>query len=442
MSPHLRLIPVFCLAVFAALVVPALAFGVLMPPHAATAGLAYAGAAGRTGDVPAPIPVRKSEISGAPAVPSWAQFPVWQQINGLDWREVVRVSYFSRVPTPNRANTHGAVLATNLLLALLVTLLCGGCAELINHTLSHEQSSLGDLLWRFPPTALLLEVWHTGANGFRTTVPYERISLVWLGAIIFLLYGLIYSFLDRGFTLLSLGSLYLFCAMTITVALVSLAEDAARWWVARQWRVSASVEPQGTRLGLAILAVVISRILGLAPGIVFGSHGRLQVPAGRRFSRRQEQWLVLGGVLSILGLGLGFWIVTYLTDTISATMLFLQGITPLWGVLMGLQNLYLLIFIVALQTAFFQMIPLGVTCGGEIYRWNRLLWAILFACMTFVLAHTQLNPGEAALDIFNQVEIQILTSGLALLVLTTLSIWAYFRRRPTPPAKTSKTAAE
>ncbi|MBI3941689.1 MAG: hypothetical protein HY326_01635, partial [Chloroflexi bacterium] len=391
------------------------------------------------------IPILKAGMSGASGMPKASQgphipqFATWQQMSGVDWREIVRVAFFARVPTPNRVNTQGQVLATNLVLALLVTLVCGVCAEVLSHTLTHEQSSLENLLWRFPPTAVLLATWHAGTDSIRASNLYKRGSGVWLGAGIFLLYGLIFSFLDRDFTRFGPGSLYLFCAMTVSVALVSLAEDAARWWLARQWRVPASIEPRGTRLGLAVLAVVISRMLGMVPGILFGSYGRLHVPAAGKFSRRQAHWLALGGVLVILGLGLGFWVVTILTDTTSAAMLFLQGITPLWATLMGLQNLYLLIFIVALQTAFFQMVPVVTAAGGEIYRWNRLLWSVLFTCITFVLVHTQLNPGKVALDSFSQGEIQVLAIGLALLLITTLSIWGYFRGRPTPQAEISKT---
>jgi len=229
--------------------------------------------------------------------------------------------------------------------------------------------------------------------------------------------------------------------MILAVGLAGLGDDVAQWRAARRRGLAADLGLRPANLLLVIASAAISRTFLLVPGIMFGMPEAFEIDR-KRLDGRTDAYLQRVSAATIAGVGLGAWALTAPT----ALVLQVAGLPRLLAVpLGGIESCLLLVYAVAVQNAFLQMLGLPESIGLALRQRSRVLWAIALLLITFVFLHTLLNPQGDLARALATTNIQFFLATIGLFVLGTAGVWLYFRnRRPavaTVPAGTAQGAA-
>jgi hypothetical protein len=246
--------------------------------------------------------------------------------------------------------------------------------------------------------------------------------LMWPG---FALAAILGAFVDPDFGL-NLMSLRLVGSLFLSFLLFNL----AAWWVVR--RVAVRLQPDSDpylrfrwgSLILVVVAVLIARLLGLEPGVIFG------LVAGIAYVTTLQA--AKSAIVTIVGsaFGLALAIVAWIGYSILAPIPvdhaayvflveFLAGVT-----VKGVSTLPL------------ALLPLGSLDGAKLFGWRKAVWAICYlvglAAFMVVLATVPKSWGEVP-DFLRWVWI------FGAYALVALVIWivntVQLKRRPLPPEK-------
>ena len=141
---------------------------------------------------------------------------------------------------------------------------------------------------------------------------------------------------------------------------------------------------------LVALCVAISRSLGFLPGYVIGLPAGLSTPYTTRgiiasqASRARDAAIGRSAVMAALVAGALAWLLSWPLEALS--------------VVSGIQSALLAVFLIALQFALFDLLPIASTTGRLWFEQHRLTWGVVFAAVAFVALHTLFNPNRAGLD--------------------------------------------
>ena len=227
---------------------------------------------------------------------------------------------------------------------------------------------------------------------------------------------IIAGFVDPGFGF-NLGSL----RMLVSVALAFVIQNLVGWWlVGRALRITDPDLKPGIRfkfgsLPILLVAVVVSRLVGFEPGMVFGllvglSFGAelaktkqarvVLVGAGYAFGLAMVVWLGYSIVTSIAGSDPGFW-GTFASE-------FLSGLA-----VSGIASLPV------------ALLPMAFTEGGALFAWRKGVWALCYAIGLFsffvILLPLPFSWGEVSTPLATWVGLYIAYAVLA------IGVWAWFR---------------
>lgn len=334
---------------------------------------------------------------------------------------IERRPLFAIVPLPQEISRRSEVISTNLILALLFTAAIGACAALLNRLWREHEADVRRWLAALRAGWLLQaigRVWQLSIRRTLLTLPFALLTLA--------LFGLIFALLERGLNLLSAEGIQLALMLALAVGVVSLGGEFAGRLVGR---LSGARHRPGIRpanLLVAGVAVALSHAAGLNPGIMFGGMG--DSFAGTQPHSAQPQ--ARGGVRALIALaavaliGTLGWLATGTLADIGRQTLDPEALR-IYGPIASLgQTLALAVFVVAAQTAFFHLLPFWGTAGRRVFRWNAALWALLFASVSFVVAHTLINPRGGLLATPN---VRAVVYCTAALIAFTLIVWAFFR---------------
>ena len=329
---------------------------------------------------------------------------------------------FANVPLPQEVSRRPDVIATNVVLAIILTLAFGTAATVLNNIVREQGGTFLDWLKavHFGWLANLI------MSGSKRAIHRGCLGLPII-MLIFAMYGIIFATLEPGTSILSPDGVQLAIALAMSVGLISLGGDAARRWLARLWHSKSRYGVHPASLLLAIGTTVMSRVFRLSPGILFGVPGGAEIELGKEGKRIREIILAFTTLATVLVLGAFGWIATGIiaqvgTRTVNADIL------TFWGPIARFaQTIGLAIFVLAVQTAFFDMIPLGATLGGKICRWSGIAWTITFVPMAFIFTHTILNPNSDFLSAFQSANVRATVFLTAALVIVTLFVWLYVR---------------
>jgi len=122
---------------------------------------------------------------------------------------------------------------------------------------------------------------------------------------------------------------------------------------------------------------------------------------------------------ALFACGALFWILSH----------FLAGFAP-W-----IEPLFLNIFTISVQGVLFELLPLSVCEGRNIWNWNKVLWFTLFGVSVFTFLHTFLNPDAPDLQALQQNGVQVLLVAMAAYGLATLILWVKSKQTKKNPAK-------
>jgi hypothetical protein len=171
---------------------------------------------------------------------------------------------------------------------------------------------------------------------------------------------------------------------------------------------------------------VASRLFVLSPGIVFGTPGGADLDMPEEKAAQRERTLAFLGifVVAILG-GLG-WLISGTVVSALDVSVDERAINAIASVLTAAQNTGLAVFLVALETMFFEMVPFAYSTGQTIFKWSKPVWAIVFLPIAFLFNHALLNPQSGFLDSFLVSDVRFMWFVLFVLVAVTVGLWFYF----------------
>lgn len=340
-------------------------------------------------------------------------------------RTVTRRPLTAQVPAPQQVSAEPEVVGTNMFYAILMALIFGATSTMLGDMLRDEEPRIRAWLRAMGIDGIF--EWIGQVFNFTLGRAVQRGCLTLpIVVAIFALYGVIFAFLEEGTSILTREGAFLAVMMAFTVGLVSFSGDIARRIAGRIWHRDSRFQLYPINLGIAVVTVALSRLLNLSPGIAFGTPGGAEVELPPEEAERREAILALLEMLLVVALGAAGWAVSgtifaALGTTVDGRVATLVGDLP-----SAAQNAGLAIFFVALETAFFGMLPLAYSAGRSLLKWHVWLWAALFVPLAFLFNHTLLNPQSGFLDSFMVSNVRAMWILLFGLVAVTAGLWFYF----------------
>jgi hypothetical protein len=349
---------------------------------------------------------------------------------------VERREVFEAVPLPSQVSTEPPVVATNVGLTAFLAILFGMISVMLNNLLRQKEDRLEGWLGLVG----LDKLWALFRMGTGQGIQRGCLGMPFL-VIVFALYGLIFAYVEEGLDITQTVDIQLAVVLAMTGAIVSLSGDFAQRQVAFFWRKTARYAVYPANLLVAVITTLISRSLNLSPGILYGVPGGVDVEDMEDEPPFRQVVLIAVTMLVLFGLGAGGWgLVSFLDSsgdrTLSGTALQFTG--PLFALA---QTIGFAIFVMALETAFFEMAPVGLTMGGQLFRWSALVWLVFFGLSTFGFLHVLLNPRTEYLDAFEQIGVQALLGAVITLAIITALVWLFLTFID-PPGYKARLAAQ
>lgn len=224
------------------------------------------------------------------------------------------------------------------------------------------------------------------------------------------------------------SSVRLFLAMIISVATINVGLSLIVMRVARKaFDVSSVLKPMPAAIAIVAISVLVSRLLGISPGFLFGIV--LGVQYARELRLRDEARLGVLGVGLTIAAGVLAWLGYGLASLASGPGFFNN---------LAIETLAA-ITLEALGTLVVAMLPIEFLDGKTIFRWSKLAWAGLYVVtllvFLFVVVPLSDNWGVMSAPIFG--------FGTLFVVFAVVSVvtWAIFQRRPRSSASSREGAA-
>ena len=326
----------------------------------------------------------------------------------------------THIPTPLDISTRPSVIGTNLLLAALMMLPFTLAAEVFTRLFAEREELLRNI---FRPVNWLLNL----PRRFERFLSAHRKkqgsgeNILRLLLIMFF-YGLTFSLLDRTWNPLSVTGLVLFLNMTVAYGIVGIADDIIQWRVLKKWGEPAEINLRPTNILIAAASTLTSRLLTIVPGLMFGTPEALIIDEARLEIKRRNYLLKISSY-TLLGIGFGLWSLTAITDLVQR-----QDISDtMRNGIGGLEGFLLIVFAVALENTFVQMLGIPGSFGELLRNKSRWLWALGLVGITFAFYHTLINPRSELSAALKESNVQIFLGAAGAFVVLTLGLWIYLR---------------
>jgi hypothetical protein len=313
-------------------------------------------------------------------------------------------------------STEPAAIGGSLLLALLLLLIVGFIAELFNNTVENNYDEIAGWFRKGPLGAL-----GRGLDRVRIDLPGRPAVWGFIG-----LTALVSSFVDPGFGL-NVRSIAVFLGFVVGL-LVVLASFKLPPILSRRRSTGelGQLRPLPWALVIAALFVVVSRLGNLQPGYLYG--------------------IVLGAIfvtdVSVRDEGREtFWGTVW---TLVAALLAWAGLTWLRGLglaedgfgMVLLSTAFAATLVAGLEAAAFALMPLRFLPGYTLYRWNRPLWAALWAVSLVAFFHILIGPTSGYVAELTPSAFIAALGVFAAFGALSIATWLYFRvRTQAEPAK-------
>ncbi|CAN5509621.1 hypothetical protein BH09ACT4_BH09ACT4_19360 [soil metagenome] len=308
----------------------------------------------------------------------------------------------------------GIVLSGSIAIAFL--LLVGFPAELLESTIrSNYDRAFGWLARLRRRVGRLLE-------------PVARLlSSPWVGSgLTILVAAFLLGFADPNFgvngTSVRLMLAMIIAVFTIHVGLALVVMRVAR----RAFDVTAVLRPMPGALVLVAVSVLVSRVMGISPGFLFGVV--LGVVYARELKLRDEARLGVLGVAITIAAGLIAWLGYGIASAIASGPGFVNNL--------AIETLAA-ITLEALGTLMIALLPIEFLDGKTIFRWSKLAWLGLYALTVLVFVFVVVPLSDS----WGTMSAPLFGWGTLFAVFAVVAVvtWVLFQRRPR--AKPSSPAA-
>jgi hypothetical protein len=317
------------------------------------------------------------------------------------------------IPTPLDLSAKPTVIGTNLLLAALMMLPFSVAVEIFTRTLAENEASLQR---KIRPLGWVARLQERFRHFFMQRVGKNSLGDVLKVVGVMVFYGLVFSLLDKTWDPFSLKGLILFGSMTVAYGLVGVADDIIQWIRIRRWGLAAELKVRPTNILLAALSTTASRLLSLVPGLMFGTPEALDTDEAQFDEPKRNKLLWISAITFVI-IGLVVWVPTIATDLLQRSGIFSSNINDALG---GIEAILLVIFAVALENLFVQMLGFRGSFGYALKKKSRWLWIILLILVTFIFYHTLINPNGELASALQEGNVLLLIGVVVVFILITL----------------------
>lgn len=324
-----------------------------------------------------------------------------------------RSTFVRTIPTPSSVSWSLGHVAVNSMLALLLLLLVGIPATLVDNTLEENYDRIFGAHPKVRHVLLRAEAAFSGVPTWGLLGGLSVVAALIFGQLEF----------DLGF---NLTSFLLLLAMALVVAIIVGVHDVARLPYLR--RVAG--DDAAARLGvypfaliLAITLVVISKVAGFQPGFVFGVLGGLALSEAVR--DEDDGKTLAWASIALMAIGAVAWLAwTPIAD---------EAVQPDPGNRIIFLDAFLAtLWLSCLQAVVFGLAPLKFLDGDLIRSWSKKAWLGLWVLSMFLLVQVYLHPSAGRWGGVDSNTMRSALSVFGVFFLVGVAFWAWFRFRPAP----------
>ncbi len=233
--------------------------------------------------------------------------------------------------------------------------------------------------------------------------------------------ALLYGLLDPKFSF-NESSLLIFLGLLAGLAVITLAADLPAALYLRRKDPEAKVQGHVLpgAIGIAAVCVVISRALHFEPGYLYGMVAGLQVVNKVKISEKDSGKAQVLSFMTTLAVALAAWLARQPLSS------WTHSNHPS-VVAVGVDAALVSIFIAGVQGVLISLLPLRFLPGRDIYKWNKVVWALLLGIAAFIFFHLLLGQGSSYVGTINGTIAAAIFTGL--FVGATISAWVFFAIR-------------
>lgn len=345
------------------------------------------------------------------------------------------------------------VVTTNLLLALLVAVVMGLSGVIMKRIIASDERAVKKILGRLPAQALMtvilfwlidLFVPNAFAQGpmewsapsmmqipvfavvffvvvgtsnylFNAVISADdsRIQLsgrfgdrFWFIALLMAGYGVVGAHINPDFNLLPGRQLGILFIAALSIVFSVCCKDVILYGIAKSWKLPGWFRANIGGFAITVVCIALTRTFHLNPGYIYGVPIGLLI-ASKVFHER-EGYFEFIGMLWLIALAAIAWV----------SGAFLEA----YPVLFDVMNL---IFVILIEDAFFELLPLPMLAGGAIIQWKKILWAVQCVTVVFFLFHVLFNPQSTVMTIAESPPTGVALMLLGCYAVGVFLLWGY-----------------
>ncbi|MDH2903348.1 MAG: FGLLP motif-containing membrane protein [Actinomycetota bacterium] len=231
--------------------------------------------------------------------------------------------------------------------------------------------------------------------------------------------SLIDSFLSPGFGL-NRTSLWLFLGQCVGIGIITLVSEGPIALVGMREKRTVHLHVLVGGLAIAVVCVVASRLLRLAPGYCYGLIAVYVLhPTPHLKDEGRYHFVSSLVVLAVSTAAFFLTIPVYRAAT--------NGHPTLWALI--LDPALNMTFLAGFSSVAFGMFPLPFLPGHVVARWNRWAWAFLSVVGLMGYVAVLLSPGSGTLQELHSAGMIPLMTAFVLFAVASLGFWVYHLRR-------------
>lgn len=316
------------------------------------------------------------------------------------------------IPSPEQVSTDPVVVGTNLVVALISVIYFGIVTTVFNDVVKQFQPQIKNAWGKIIHTkarTLLGKVEQAELDGQGRS--RGRFLGLWFAIVT--INALIESFLDPGIALFDPARFRSIAGLLVAGLVISGLEWGSDLWVHRRFcdQPHARCELRWFGLLAALGSMLFSRAVHFTPGYILGTMGTI-ILVPKLYDHEQAGKRAGIILASIFAGGLILWF--------SSAFL-----PPMLGFM---EALFLNIFAISLQGVLFELIPLEMLDGADLWKWKKGVWFLLFMAASFFFTHLFLNPTGQDVEALQQNGIRTLLIVMAVYGAATFALWFAFRR--------------
>jgi hypothetical protein len=238
--------------------------------------------------------------------------------------------------------------------------------------------------------------------------------------------ALLNSFIDPQFNTATTRGIATFLTLFAAIGLVAWLAAWSEVGAARRAGLTAALRVRPLTLLLTFVAVLVSRAINFLPGFIVALFLSYAVFNAAEDTRRAERRASLRSLLLLLIVIIATYLLAIPVDLLLGNLLVQTGsiVAQTGAGAAGLiESLILTIYIVALEHAFYSLLPSRFTSGARVFDLNRLLWGASFGLITFALLLTAINPTLSGVEVLRLPAIDVIGGVLLVASAVALAMW-------------------